>query len=170
MNISVKLRIILEICISCFLLVCYFLFCFFQGDMIEQTLSLALDQTLFPRAITITVIIMCFLLFYDSICLYINHKKGIITPEIHEFYECSEETIPVGRILAYLGILFGYLIALYYIGFMYSTPIVTLCIAGLLGIKRIFLAAISSVLFTVFLYYASFYGLQIILPGGILFE
>ena len=58
MNISVKLRIILEICISCFLLVCYFLFCVFQGDMIEQTLSLALDQTLFPRAITITVIIM----------------------------------------------------------------------------------------------------------------
>ena len=78
MNISVKLRIVLEICISCFLLVCYFVFSIFQADMIEQTLSLALDQTLFPKAITITVIIMCFLLFYDSIRLYINHEKGVI--------------------------------------------------------------------------------------------
>lgn len=169
MNISVKHRIILEICISCFLLVCYFLFSVFQADMIEQTLAMALDQTLFPRAITITVIIMCFLLFYDSIKLYIKYKKGIITPEIHEYYECSEEKIPVARILIYIGILFVYLIALYYVGFMYSTPVITLCIAGLLGIKRIFLAAVSAILFTIALYYASFYGLQIMLPSGILF-
>lgn len=137
--------------------------------MIEQTLAMALDQTLFPRAITITVIIMCFLLFYDSIKLYIKYKKGIITPEIHEYYECSEEKIPVARILIYIGILFLYLIALYYVGFMYSTPVITLCIAGLLGIKRIFLAAVSAILFTIALYYASFYGLQIMLPSGILF-
>lgn len=169
MNISVKLRIVLEMCISCFLLVCYFLFCIFQADMIEQTLALALDQTLFPRAITITVIIMCFLLFYDSIRLFINYKKGILTPEIHEYYECSEESIPIGRILIYIGILFAYLIGLYYIGFMYSTPVITLCIAWLLGIKRIFVAAISAVIFTVALYYASFYGLQIMLPSGVLF-
>ncbi len=169
MNISVKLRIVLEICISCFLLVCYFVFSIFQADMIEQTLSLVLDQTLFPKAITITVIIMCFLLFYDSIRLYINHEKGVITPEIHEFYECSEERIPVGRILVYIGLLFSYLIGLYYIGFIYSTPVITLAVAGLLGIKRIFVAAISVIVFTIALYYASFYGLQILLPSGILF-
>ena len=109
------------------------------------------------------------LLFYDSIRLYINHEKGVITPEIHEFYECSEERIPVGRILVYIGLLFSYLIGLYYIGFIYSTPVITLAVAGLLGIKRIFIAAISVIVFTIALYYASFYGLQILLPSGILF-
>lgn len=170
MKISVKNRIYIEITISILLLACYFVFSLFLEDMIEQTLALALDQTLFPKAITITVILMCFLLVFDSVKRYSDFKKGIMTPDICEYLECSEDTIPIFRILAYIGILFLYLIGLYYIGFMYTTPVIIMSIAYLLGMKRIFMGALGAVVFTVALEYASLYCLQIVLPNGVLFE
>ncbi len=170
MQISVKNRVILEIAISVILLCFYFIFNVFLESLIEQTFAIAMNQTLFPRAITITVVIMCFLLVFDSIKCYYDYKNGKQSTTIDEYVECSEERIPVGRIILYLIILFGYLAALNYIGFMYSTPIVMLLIATLLGMKKFFLGAIGSILFTIALYYASLYGLQILLPTGVLFQ
>ena len=170
MNLELRHKIILEIIISMFLLVFYSVLYLEAGSLIEQTFMASLDPVFFPRVIILCITVMSFMLTIDSFVMWNNYKKNKITHHMKTLVTDGEEEYPMARVFIYIGTLFLYLIGFYYIGFVYSTPIIILLVAYLLGMKNIFIGAIMAIIFTLALDYASLNFLQILLPSGILFE
>lgn len=73
-------------------------------------------------------------------------------------------------LLIYIGILFGYVLGLYWLGFVCATPPVMLAIALMLGLRRVALACVVYVLFAVLMNYLALHVMQIILPVGVLWN
>ena len=86
--------------------------------------------------------------------------------------EAGDETGTGGpaSLLIYIGILFGYVLGLYWLGFVCATPPVMLAIALMLGLRRVALACVVYVLFAVLMNYLALHVMQIILPVGVLWN
>ena len=86
--------------------------------------------------------------------------------------EAGDETGTGGpaSLLIYIGILFGYVLGLYWLGFVCATPPVMLAIALMLGLRRGALACVGYVLFAVLMNYLALHVMQIILPVGVLWN
>lgn len=170
MNLELRHKIILEIIISILLFIAYALLYFNADSLIEQTLFGSVDAAFFPKTVFLIVLVFCTLLVLDSVTMWCNYKKNKITHHMRTLVSDAEEEYPMGRVFIYIATLFLYLLGFYYIGFVYSTPIIMLIVAYLLGMRNILLGAICFVAFTLALDYASLHFLQILLPSGVLFQ
>lgn len=169
MNLGLRHRIILEIIINALLLVFYSVLYLNADSLIEQSLFGSLDASFFPKIIILCIAIMSLMLLIDTFIMWNNYKKNKITHQMKELIANSED-YPMVRVFIYIGTLFLYLIGFYYIGFFYSTPIIVVLVAYLLGMKNILIGVVAAIVFTLALDYASLHFLQILLPSGILFE
>ncbi len=169
MNLELKHRLLVEITISLLLLVFYGYLFFFSEVLIEAPLFATLDPSFFPKTIAASVVGFCFLLVLESFKMWHYFQCHKLTHQMRTLVT-DHEDVPLIRVAMYVGTLFLYLIGFYYIGFLYSTPLVIVFVALLLGMKNIFLGIVSAIVFTVALDYASLHLLQIMLPKGILFS
>ncbi len=169
MNLELKHRILVEIAISIFLLIFYALVHFYADTFIVIPMFGGADPVFFPKTVSLIVVALSVLLVFHSLRLWINYKKDKLTHHMRTLVTDHEDD-PLLRICLYIGVLFLYLLGFYYIGFVYTTPIIIVLVALMLGLKNIFLGAIVAILFTLALDYASLQFLQIMLPKGVLFS
>lgn len=133
---------------------------------IYEAIPSTVDPALMPKITAGVAALCCMLLTYHAAMAVYRTSKGRFTASS----ERSEEQGSLHSVLAYTVLLFSYVAALYFIGFIAATPIVMLILARMLGIRRWILGLVCYVLFTLVLYYACFYLMQVILPSGILFQ
>lgn len=169
MNLELRHRIILEIIINALLLVFYSVFYLNADSLIEQSLFGSIDASFFPKIIILCIVIMSLMLFIDTCMMWNNYKNNKITHKMKALIS-EKESYPMSGVFIYIGTLFLYLLGFYYIGFIYSTPIIVVLVAYLLGMKNFFIGVSAAIMFTFALDYASLHFLQILLPSGILFE
>lgn len=129
-----------------------------------------LGPAFFP-AIACSVIVLMSTIILVTHCLSLNNlKNGKSDIIILSMKYAEKEKTDMKMITAYIILLFIYLILFYYIGFIKSTPFIMIAIAYMLGLRKYIIPVfIVFIAFTFFLDYASFIGLQIILPDGELF-
>lgn len=169
MNLELRHKIVLEFIISIILLVFYITLFANVDKVVEQSVYSSFDSQLFPKATLMLLILLSGILFIDCFRMWNNFKKGNITHYMRTLVTDGEEQYPLGRIFAYLAILFLYLAGFYYLGFVYSTPLVMVCTSYLLGMRNLVFGAIFAIILTLVLDYASLHLLQIMLPEGALF-
>ncbi len=166
MYLNLKHKIICEVIISLTLFAIYFALYLNTDSLIISTFFLGADSTVFPKAISLATSVLCALLIINSITIYINYKKNKITDYMKTMVSGNEEYYPAARILIYLFTLVLYCLGFYYLGFLISTPFVLIIVGYLLGLKRIFIAIIFAIAFTILLDYGTLHFLQILLPRG----
>lgn len=169
---QIKHSAFIDLCISLSLTALFTYLYINIPNLVIQTLPSTVSPDFFPKKITVIIIAMgSTLACIYAISLYNIHygnkKINYINTEINT--EDDKKTNIVSLLL-YICTLFLYLIGLYYIGFVYSTPIVMLIISILLGVKRYIIGIIFYISFTLALNYLSLHIMQIILPTGILFN
>ncbi len=169
MNLELRHRIMVEISISVFLLIFYASAHYYSGNHIEIPLFADSDPTFFPQMVSSIIMTFSALLAFESLGFYINYKKGKLTHQMRTLVTDHEED-PLWRTFLYIGVLFAYLIGFHFLGFVYTTPIIIVAVALLLGMKNILLGAVVAIAFTLALDYASLHLLQIMLPKGALFS
>ncbi len=155
--------------ISLFLLLFFIYFYCHIEQWVIETLPSTISPAFFPSVISIVLIAVSALL--AGYCLNsVRHMlSGTVDEERLELQESGEDA---GRFLAlagYVGILFLYLAGLYFIGFVYSTPVIMFLVSVLLGLRHWLIGIVCYILFTLLLNYVAFTFMQIILPTGVLF-
>ena len=159
----------IEVVISVTLL-CFFMTLYGGIDRwIIQTLPSTISPTYFPKVITVLCITMSVLLVYFSV-ITLKTDLGNRSEVVKIDENIDEDAVRVFPIICYISVLFLYLICLYFIGFVYSTPFIMLFVALSLGLKRVFVGFTAYVLFTLGLNAAVFHLMHIILPVGVFFE
>ncbi len=158
-----------EIAISIFLLVFYIASYYYADAYIIVPLFADSDPVFFPKMVSAIVVAFSALLLFESVSFYINYKKNKLTHQMRMLVSDHQED-PLWRTLLYVGVLFLYLLGFKFLGFVYTTPMIIILVACLLGMKNILLGAVVAVLFTLALDYASLHFLQIMLPQGSLFS
>lgn len=158
----------IEVGISVILL-CLFLFLYSGIDRwVIQTLPSTVSPDYFPRVITVLCIVLSAMLVYFSIFALKTDFKNRV--EVVKDEADLEEDDRIFPIICYISVLFIYIIGLYFVGFVYSTPFIMLFVAISLGLKRIFIGFTVYVLFAFGLNAVVFHLMHIILPVGVLFE
>ncbi len=169
MNFELKHRILIEIFISIFLLVFYALLHVYSDDYVIVPIFSSADPVFFPKTVSLCIVVFSALLVFESCSMWINFKKDKITHQMRMLMADHEDN-PLLKTVLYVAVLFLYLIGLHYFGFIYTTPVIIILVALLLGLKNVFIGALLSIVFTLALDYASLRFLQIMLPQGTLFS
>lgn len=133
---------------------------------IYEAIPSTVDPALMPKITAGVAALCCVLLTFHAAMGVCQASKGRADPSSMDM----EEQGSLRSVLAYIVLLFSYVAALYLIGFIAATPIVMLVLARMLGIRRWMIGLACYILFTLVLYYACFYLMQVILPPGILFQ
>lgn len=148
-----------------------FLFTYLNMDnWVIEAMPSTISPAFFPTLTALLLFLFSLTLTGLSLLAVRHMLSGEIDDERLHLQEAGEQA---GRFLAlggYILVMFLYLIGMYYVGFVISTPLVMLAVALMLGIRRWLLGLACYVAFTLALNYASFHFMQIILPSGVLFE
>lgn len=153
-------------------LVLLFLFVFLYFNIDEwvlETLPATISPAFFPLLVTGLLIFMSGILVFFSFKSLRVMLAGKVDKERLVLQEGGEEAGRMVALICYVGIMFLYLAALHYIGFVYSTPFIMLLVSVMLGLRRWVIGMIAYVLFTLALNYAALNFMQILLPSGVLF-
>lgn len=170
MVLDVRSRLWAEIVISFGLSAFYLLTLFNLENLIIDGFGAGLSPYLFPEIIMSFLSVMSVFLFICSCKNYVTYQKNPSKEIAADILGDGEELCFSLGILLYILILFAYLIILYFFGFLYSTPVVILVVAYLLGLKKIFLGIISSIIVSFVLEYSCLHFLRIMLPHGVFFQ
>lgn len=170
MVLNIRSRLWAEIIISFCLSVFYLLALIYLEDLIIDGFGAGLSPYLFPQIIISLLSAMSILLFLCSCRNYVRYTKNPSKELAADILGDGEDFYFSSGILLYILILFTYLIILYFFGFLYSTPIVIFIVAYLLGLRKIFLGIISSIIVSFALEYSCLHFLKIMLPHGVFFQ
>ncbi len=134
-----------------------------MGQWIFVAIPTTVDPSLLPRIVSCIITACATFLVCSSIISFIR-KKSVSAAEEQDTSE------NLYYVLLYIVVLLLYVVSVYYIGFLISTPIVMLVVSFMLGIRRWFVGLVCYVIFTMLLYYACVHLMQVILPSGVLFS
>ena len=160
----------IEVGISLTLLLAFtFFYANIDGWVIE-TLPSTLSPAFFPSLVTAILMLMSFMLTLFTLNSLRHMLTGRVDDERRELQEAGEDAGRFVALAGYVGVLFLYLIALHYVGFLYSTPVIMFLVSVMLGLRHWLIGIACYVAFTLVLNYVAFNFMQIILPTGVLFQ
>ncbi|MEG1610322.1 MAG: tripartite tricarboxylate transporter TctB family protein, partial [Bilophila sp.] len=146
-----------------------FFYCNIESWVLE-TLPATISPAFFPLVVTGILVFMSGVLLFFSVKSLHTMLTGQVDKERLDLQEGGEEAGRFTALFGYVGIMFLYLVALHYIGFLYSTPFIMLLVSLMLGLRHYVMGMAVYVLFTLALDYAALNFMQIILPTGVLFQ
>ena len=135
-----------------------------------ETMPSTISPAFFPTLTSKLLFLFSFILVILSLRTVFLVASGKTDAGLNTSTQEGEGTGRYLALVGYITIMFLYLIGMYYVGFVISTPIVMLAVALLLGIRRWLIGFVCYVAFTLVLDYAAFHFMQIILPSGVLFQ
>lgn len=159
----------IEVGIS-FTLLFIFIFSYLNVDnWVVESMPATLSPAFFPSVMLLVLIGMSAILVLLSLRALRHMLRGEVDNERLRLQEGGDEAGRFVALASYVGILFLYLIGMYYIGFVYATPVIMLLVSLTLGLRNWLAGSVCYVLFTLALNYVAFNYMQIILPTGVLF-
>lgn len=169
-------RLRIDVGISLALMLIFSFFYMNIDEWVIETLPATISPAEFPTLVTAILIVMSGLLGVISFrALRAVRGKNDETERAGDCdlaCECEEglNAKQVISLFSYMGVLTLYLVGLHYIGFVYSTPVIMLLVARLLGMKKWLVGLVCYIAFAVALNYFVFEFMHVILPSGVLFE
>lgn len=154
--------------ISLFLLLFFIYFYCHIDQWVIETLPSTISPAFFPAVVSIVLIAMSALLAGHCLNSVRHMLSGTIDEERLELQESGEDAGRFLALAAYVGILFLYLAGLYFVGFVYSTPVIMFLVSVLLGLRHWLIGIVCYIVFALLLNYVAFTFMQIILPTGVL--
>ena len=168
-------RLHIDVGISVALMLIFSFFYMNIDEWVIETLPGTIPPAEFPSLVTAILIAMSIFLGGVSLrALRVMNGKE----ELEEGGDCDlacecEEGLNIKQVISlctYMGVLTLYLVGLHYIGFVYTTPVIMLLVARMLGMKKWIVALICYIAFAVALNYFVFEFMHVMLPSGVLFE
>ena len=138
---------------------------------VQQVVPSLINPDFFPSVVLNCLIAINLLILVLDLRQWRRPSLAVTAGEA-DSEEAGDETGTGGpaSLLIYIGILFGYVLGLYWLGFVCATPPVMLAFALMLGLRRVALACVVYVLFAVLMNYLALPVMQIILPVGVLWN
>lgn len=172
MNTSQKKMILANKVVALVIFAGSFLFMLNMHKYVYGGVQSSVGPLFFPKFVMTLVVALSLLLV--GMEFFKKKKEAVppsaLQPEGVKEAGGEEEEVNNWNIVIYLGILFGYMAMLHFIGFLISTPIVMMAVAIILKGRNYITMTLMSIFFSVTLYYVALKMMKIILPAGILFE
>lgn len=138
---------------------------------VQQVVPSLINPDFFPSVVLNCLIAINLLILILDLRQW-RSPSSAVTADEADRDEAGDEVVTGGpaSLFIYIGILFGYALGLYWLGFVCATPPVMLAIALMLGLRRVALACVVYILFAVLMNYLALHVMQIILPVGALWN
>jgi hypothetical protein len=169
-------RLHIDVGISLALMLIFLFLYMHIEEWVIETLPSTISPAEFPTLVTGILIAMSALLgvvsFRALLAIKGKEEKPECAGDSDPACECEEglNLRQVISLFTYMGVLTLYLVGLHYVGFVYSTPVIMLLVARMLGMKKWLVGIVCYIVFSVALNYFVFEFMHVILPTGVLFE